>query len=112
MIMLNYDLDEGTGLAEALVVGTAISNVMAIVPKKHPNGTTSLVNYKLLTVIIPCTLFGSTLGAIIQSLTPAIAQIAILILVFSFFLYKFIQKFKNAWAIAKKKEASFQESLL
>ena len=57
-------------------------------------------------------MFGSTLGAIVQSLTPAIAQIAILILVFSFFLYKFIQKFRNAWAAGKKEEASFQESLL
>ena len=112
MIMLNYDLDEGTGLAEALVVGTAISNIMGIVPKTHPNGMTSLVNYKLLTVIIPCTLFGSTLGAIFQSLTPAIAQILILIMVFSFFLYKFIQKFRNALAAAKQEDATFKQSLL
>lgn len=107
MIMLNYNLDEGTGLAEALVVGTAISNVMSIVLKTHPNGKTSLINFKLLTVMIPCTLFGATFGALIQSLTPAIAQVSILIMVFTFFIYKFGLKFKAA-----RKEAKGEKSLL
>jgi uncharacterized membrane protein YfcA len=94
IILLRYGLDEATGLAQALVVGTAIPNFISIILKKHPNQMTSLVNYKLLLIIIPCCLLGSTVGALGQTLIPQIGQIALLVIVFMFFSYSFIQKLR------------------
>lgn len=37
IILLKYQLDEGTGLAQAMVVGTAIPNFISVILKKHPN---------------------------------------------------------------------------
>jgi uncharacterized membrane protein YfcA len=98
VIALNYDLDEATGLAQAMVVGSALPNFLTIVLKKHPNGKTSLVNYRLLEIIIPCSLLGSTLGAIVQTLIPKIAQLTLLVIVFAYLTWSFWHKLKAAIA--------------
>jgi uncharacterized membrane protein YfcA len=95
MMLLQYELDEATGLAQALVVGTALPNFLSVILKKHPNGVTSLVNYKLLSIIIPCVLLGSTTGALTQTLIPKIAQLVLNVLVFSFFVFTFAKKLKQ-----------------
>jgi uncharacterized membrane protein YfcA len=94
IIMLKYQLDEGTGLAQAMVVGTAIPNFISVILKKHPNQQTSLVNYKLLLIIIPCCLLGSTVGSLGQTLIPKIGQLTLLVLVFLYFAVGFIQKLR------------------
>lgn len=95
MILLNYELDEATGLAQAMVVGAALPNFISIILKKHPNGLTSLVNFKLLALIIPCCLLGSVVGSLIQTLIPKIAQFSLLVILFSYFVYTFIQKLRK-----------------
>jgi uncharacterized membrane protein YfcA len=78
-----------------MVVGTAFPNFISIILKKHPNGLTSLVNYKLLALIIPCCLLGSVVGSLAQTLIPKIAQFSFLVIIYSFFVYTFIQKLRN-----------------
>lgn len=95
IIALNYDLDKATGLAQALVVGSALPNFFSIIFRRHPVIKTSLVNYRLLEIIIPCSLLGSVIGAIGQTLIPKIAQLILLVLVFSYFVYNFIIKLKK-----------------
>lgn len=99
MMLLKYEFDEATGLAQAFVVGTALPNFISIIFKKHPNESCSLVNYKLLSIIIPCCLLGSTVGALGQTLIPKIAQISLSVLVFSFFVYSFIQKIRGTCVV-------------
>ena len=96
VIALNYELGEATGLAQAMVVGSALPNFFTIIFKKHPNGKTSLVNYRLLEIIIPCSLLGSTLGVIIVGFVPKLGQLILLVLVFSYFSWIFYQKFRAA----------------
>jgi uncharacterized membrane protein YfcA len=103
MLLLSYDLDQATGLAQATVVGAALPNFMSIILKKHPNGLTSLVNYKLVALIIPCSLLGSLLGSIAQTLIPKLVQFCLLVIIFSYFVYNFIQKLR------KLKEVTSQE---
>lgn len=94
VLALNYELGEATGIAQAMVVGTALPNFLSIIFKKHPKGHTSLVNYRLLQIIIPCCLLGSVLGAITQSLIPKIAQLIILVVVFAYFTFIFANKLR------------------
>ena len=84
-----------------MVVGAAIPNFVTIIFKKHPQGHTTLVNYRLLELIIPCCLLGSILGVITESLTPKIAQLIILVVVFSYFTFTFTQKLRNLIRTAK-----------
>jgi len=95
MFALNYDLDKATGLAQALVVGSALPNFFSIIFRRHPTIPTSLVNYRLLEIIIPCSLLGSVIGAIGQTLIPKIAQLILLVLIFSYFIFNFIKKLKK-----------------
>ena len=95
IIALNYDLDKATGLAQALVVGSALPNFFSIIFRRHSTIPTSLVNYRLLEIIIPCSLLGSVIGAIGQTLIPKIAQLILLVLIFSYFIYNFINKLKK-----------------
>ena len=94
IILLKYNLDEATGLAQAMVVGTAIPNFISVILKKHPTKPTTLVNYKLLYIIIPCSLLGSTVGALGQTLITKIGQLILLVLVFIFFAQVFIKKLR------------------
>lgn len=93
IVLLNYDLDEATGLAQAMVVGSALPNFFAIILKKHPIKPANLVNYDLIYVIIPCTLLGSTVGSLLQNFTPKIVQDGLLVALFSFMVYNFAKKF-------------------
>lgn len=95
IMLLNYDLDEATGLAQALVMGSALPNFFSIIFKKHPDGHTTLVNYRLLEIIIPCSLLGSVVGSIGQTMIPKLGQIILLVVVFSFFVYTFVQKYRH-----------------
>lgn len=79
-----------------MVVGSALPNFISVILKQHPNGKTSLVNYPLLEVIIPCSLLGSTLGAITEEFLPKAAQLSLLVVVFSYFTFNFWAKFKKA----------------
>lgn len=112
MNLLRYDLDEATGLAQALVVGTAIPNFISIILKKHPNQLSSLVNYNLIFVIIPCTLIGSTVGSLTQNFLPKIVQDVLALLVFSFFIYKFGKKVKDLRSPPPELQESLIESVV
>ena len=70
MNLLRYSIGDATSIIQAFVVGAAFPNFFTIIFQKHPNGKTSLVNYNLVLVFIPCSLYGSTLGALIQSILP------------------------------------------
>ena len=67
---------------------------ISVILKKHPTNPTTLVNYKLLYIIIPCSLLGSTVGALGQTLIPKIGQLILLVLVFIFFAQVFIKKLR------------------
>ena len=87
-----------------MVVGTAIPNFLSVILKKHPNERTSLVNYKLLLIIIPCCLLGSTVGSLGQAFIPKIGQLAFSVLVFIFFAYNFILKLRLTYKQTTKSQ--------
>lgn len=109
VIALNYELGEATGLSQAMVVGTALPNFVSVILKKHPNGKTSLVNFRILEIMIPCCLLGSVLGAITETLTPKLAQLILIVLVFSYFVFTFTQKLRRLFKGPKKHKKEAKE---
>ena len=104
IIALNYNLDEATGLAQALVVGAALPNFFTVIFRRHPTIKTTLVNYRLLEVVIPCSLLGSVLGGTAQTFIPKLGQLILLVLIFSYFVYNFVQKLRKLNKDKKDKE--------
>lgn len=92
MNLLRYDVSYSTSLVQPMVAGTALSNFISLLPKKHPSKPTSLVSFNLVYILIPACLFGSTLGALTHLFIPEIVQDVLIVLVFTYFVYGFIRK--------------------
>jgi uncharacterized membrane protein YfcA len=82
-------------VTQALVFGAAIPNFVSVLMRKHPTKITSLVNFNLLYILIPCSLLGSTLGSLITGFIPEIGSDILILILFSFFTHKFLNKFKS-----------------
>lgn len=95
MIMMNllrYNVGDATAIVQALVIGAALPNFVEIIREKHPNGKTSLVNFNLLLIFIPCCLYGSTIGALLQSILPELIQDILVFIMFGYFTFNFSKK--------------------
>ena len=102
MNLLRYDVDLSTVFIQPMVAGTALPNFFSIILKKHPKKNSSLVDYNIVYILIPCCLLGSTLGAFLQNFIPQIVQDAFVVLFFSYFAFNFWKKFKTLKGAVKK----------
>lgn len=85
MDLLNYPVDIATTLSYPIVTGASMSNFIQLIPKRHPDKDTSLVDYHLVLILIPCVCFGTTLGVIIVQFMSLFAQDVLLLTVFIIF---------------------------
>ena len=74
MNLLRYTINDATAIIQAVVVGAALPNFIEIIKQKHPNGKTSLVNFNAILILIPCCLYGSTIGSLVQTILPEFTQ--------------------------------------
>lgn len=65
MNLLRYNASRSTALIQPMVAGSALPNIMSVLLKKHPKLATSLIDYDVILLIIPCSLLGSTVGSFI-----------------------------------------------
>lgn len=98
MDMLNYPVNTATILSYPIVTGTALANFILLIPKRHPSIDTSLVDFHIVLVLIPCVCFGSTLGVIVVELIPQLYQDIILFIVFILFTIFFFNKYRETTA--------------
>lgn len=63
--LLRYDASQSTALTQPMVAGSALPNVLTAIFKRHPYRNTSLIDYDIILVVIPCSLLGSTMGSFI-----------------------------------------------
>lgn len=93
--LLRYDTGDSTAMIQPMVAGAAFPNFFNIIIKKHPLWNSSLVDFNIVIVLIPCCLLGSTLGSFLQNFIPEIFQDLLVVLLFSFFALQFIRKLKT-----------------
>lgn len=65
MNLLRYNSTESTALIQPMVAGSALSNILNVLFKRHPKLNTSLIDYDVILLIIPCSLLGSTVGSFV-----------------------------------------------
>jgi uncharacterized membrane protein YfcA len=95
MNLLRYNVEDATAIIQAIVIGAAIPNFIQLIMVKHPKGNTSLVNYNLILIFIPCCLYGSTLGSLMESFLPEFVQELMIIVMFTFFTVSFLKKIRR-----------------
>ncbi len=95
MDLLNYPVNDATFISYPIVTGASMANFIQLIPKRHPVLPTSLVDYNIVLILIPCVSFGTTLGAILVSVIPLLYQDVILIIVFILFTIYFAQKVRD-----------------
>ncbi len=97
MNILRYTSNQATAISQCIVVGSSLPNFFSIILRKHPTLQTSLVNFNLIYVLIPCSLLGSTFGTLAQGFfVPLLVQDILIVLAFSYFSYNFFNKIKKA----------------
>ena len=92
---LNYSESDSTVLCYPLILGPALYNFVYLIFKRHPSKDTSLVDYYLVTLILPNSLYGAIIGAMLNKLVPPIAADICIILLLSFFCFKFFKKLRK-----------------
>ena len=95
MNLLRYDVDVASVFIQPMVSGTALPNFFNIILKRHPRKNSSLVDYNIVYILIPCCLLGSTLGAFIENFIPQIVQDILVVLFFAYFAFNFWKKLKS-----------------
>lgn len=94
MNLLRYNTSQSTPLVQPMVAGSALINVLCVLKKKHPLRNTSVIDYDIILILIPCSLLASTQGAMIQKFVPEIVQDFATILFFALFSWQFFRKAK------------------
>ena len=92
VLALRYTIAQSTVLVHPMAAGAALPNFFNIVFKRHPSASTTLIDYNILSIVIPCSMAGSALGSFLQSLIPQLFQAVLLIIAFSYFAYKYVKK--------------------
>ena len=104
MDALNYSEEMSTILCYPLIVGPALYNFLSLIPKRHPTKDTSIVDYNMVMIILPSSLFGSIFGAIVNKLIPPIVADVIIIVILAFFSVRFFLKFKDLIVAEREKK--------
>lgn len=112
MDMLNYPVNQATYISYPIVTGASLANFILLIPKRHPTNPTSLVDFNIVLILIPCVIFGSTLGTILVSLIPLLYQDVILIVAFILFTIFFTDKFRKCKPVDVDSEEPLKAKLI
>lgn len=104
MDLLDYTESQATVLTYPLNIGTSLFNYITLIFRRHPRKDTTLVDYNIVTIIIPSVLYGSTIGALVNKFIPPIAADVIIMIILGAFSVKFFNRFYNF-----RKEAKLEE---
>lgn len=77
------------------MLGTALYNFITLIPRRHPSKNTSLVDYNIVSIIIPNVLFGSTVGSLLNNFIPPVIADVLIILLLGAFCAKFFFKLRS-----------------
>jgi uncharacterized membrane protein YfcA len=95
MDLLDYTESAATVVTYPLTVGTALFNFFTLLPRRHPNKDTSVVDFNIVMIIIPSVLFGSTMGALVNKFIPPIIADVLIIFILGAFSVKFFLRYYN-----------------
>lgn len=95
MDLLDYPETTATFYTYPMIFGGGMANFFLLLPQRHPTLPRPLIDYNLVNVLLPCVIFGSTIGVICNLLVPELGLDIMVMLVFGYIAYAFIIKYKE-----------------
>lgn len=95
MDLLNYTESIATFYTYPLTFGGGLANFFLLIPQRHPTEDRPVIDYNLVNVLLPCVVVGTTIGVICNLLIPELASDIMIIVLFSFITYLFIEKYRD-----------------
>lgn len=94
-----------------MIFGGGLANFLLLVPQRHPTLPRPLVDYNIVNVLLPCVIFGSTIGVICNLIIPELGLDILTMGVFGFIAYLFIVKYQEFLVNQKIKSGELSERL-
>lgn len=112
MDLLNYQGTTATFYTYPMILGGGMANFFLLVPQRHPSLPRPLIDFHLVNVLLPCVIFGSTVGVLCNLLIPELVLDILVMLVFGFIAYMFIVKYKEYQVNCKIKSGELSDRLV
>ena len=92
LILMKFTAHAAIPLSKATVFGGAIAALTINYPLRHPSADRPLIDYKLVLLLLPMTLAGTTLGVFMNIISPTWFIIVLLILILGFTTFRSSKK--------------------
>lgn len=121
IVILGIPMADAVGLSQATICGQSVLNVFLQLRRHHPDhsppkATRPNVNYEYCNLLLPIALCGTLLGSMASKVSPDWLRVALLIVLFTYVLFRLIQRIlaqhardKEAKLIAAQNQESDDE---
>ena len=96
-LVLKFTPKYAIPLSNVSVFGGAVANVLLNLRKRHPDADRPLVDWDLILVMLPLTLSGALIGALINKILPEWLLTSLLVIVLGFTTYRTLKKGKELY---------------
>jgi len=97
MLVLKFKPKHAIALSNITILGGAIANTGANVWKRHPHLDRPLIDWDLITIMEPLTIFGAIFGSLLSKVFPDVILNTCLVLVLMYSGHKTFKKGTNLW---------------
>lgn len=108
MLVLGFRPKHAVALSNFTILGGSIANTMLNCRRRHPQLDRSLIDWDLIIIMEPTTIFGAVFGSLMSKVTPNIILTTLLSLILAFMAHRTIGKGFDMW---KKESAAKWEAL-
>jgi len=97
MLVLGFKPKHAIALSNFTILGGAIANTTLNVRKRHPELNRGLIDWDLILIMEPLTIFGAVLGSLISKVVPNVALTASLVVILAFMGNRTMKKGLKMW---------------
>jgi len=107
MLVLGFRPKHAVALSNFTILGGSIANTVLNARKRHPELDRGLIDWDLILIMEPLTIFGAVLGSLISKVVPNIALTVALVLILAYMGNRTFRKGLKMWRDESKRELSF-----
>jgi len=97
MLLLKFKPKHAIALSNFTILGGAIANTAVNVRKRHPNGDRALIDWDLILVMEPLTIFGAIFGSLLSKVLPNVVLTTMLVAILAFMGQRTVGKGLKMW---------------
>ena len=108
LILFNFDTYHTVALSQTIIFGGSLVSIFLKFRLKHPTRKRPLIHYSLLSHIMSTLLLGISFGVMINSVTPPLAYLTLLVVLLTYTFYRTIKKAKKLYSEETVKKSELE----